>query len=110
MGSMMSMQWPSPARRRQAESHRRALPHLVAGAWHEMGGRLQVLRGVILRDDTIRALGYRQQLIGMLQRLWGRERGSVEAWVDAHLRRQSGGSPGGGGHAPAVPRSASTHG
>jgi hypothetical protein len=32
-------------------------------------------------------MGYRQQLVGMLQRFWKRDRQSVEAWVDALLRR-----------------------
>jgi hypothetical protein len=47
-----------------------------------------VLRGTLFHNDILRALGYRQQLVGMLQRFWRRDRKSIEAWVDALLRKQ----------------------
>jgi hypothetical protein len=86
MGSMLSMQWPATVRQRRAA---RPLPFLpiVAGALHEWRGRVSVLHGIIFHDDSLRAIGYRQQLVGVLQRLWRRDRPSVEAWVDSLLRR-----------------------
>jgi hypothetical protein len=48
---------------------------------------ISVIRGTLLHNDIMRAQGHRQQLVGMLQRYWRRDRRSVEAWVDALLRR-----------------------
>jgi hypothetical protein len=106
MGSIMSMQWPT-ARSRRTASRRPEAAFVIQGAWHELGGRLMVLRGTLARDDVIRAAGYRQQLIGLLQRVWGRDRSSVTTWVDAHIRNGSG-RPGPSGRSPGEPRAAST--
>ena len=84
MGSILSMQWPVSEQERP-----RPLPSallVVAGAVHQLRGRISVLRGTLSRNDIMRATGYRQQLVGMLQRFWKRDRRSVEAWVDALLR------------------------
>ena len=89
MGSILSMQWPISTGKRV-----RTLPPsmlVAAGAVHQLRGRIKVIRGTLLHNDILRAQGYRQQLVGMLQRFWKRDRQSVEAWVDALLRR--GGSP-----------------
>ena len=83
MGSILSMQWPIAEQRRH-------LPEallVVEGAIHQFRGRVSVLRGTLSHNDILRALGYRQQLVGMLQRFWRRDRQSVEAWVDALLRK-----------------------
>ena len=85
MGSILSMQWPISTVKRT-----RTLPPAVlvaAGALHQLRGRIAVIRGTVLHNDILRAQGYRQQLVGMLQRFWKRDRKSVEAWVDALLRR-----------------------
>lgn len=85
MGSILSMQWPSPARRRN-ESRLGTAWNVIAGSWHELIGRFTVLRGTLSHNDILRARGYRTQLVGMLQRLWGRDRTSVERWVDTRMR------------------------
>ena len=75
MGSILSMQWPIAEQRRH-------LPEallVVEGAIHQFRGRVSVLRGTLFHNDILRALGYRQQLVGMLQRFWRRDRQSVEA-------------------------------
>jgi hypothetical protein len=85
MGSILSMQWPVAN-----ESNQRRWPDamlVVAGAVHQLRGRVSVFRGTLFHNDIMRALGYRQQLVGMLQRLWRRDRKSIEAWLDALLRR-----------------------
>lgn len=61
--------------------------HVIAGAWHEVRGWLSVRCGRLLRDDVTCALGYRQQLVGTLQRLCREDRASVEARVDRWLGR-----------------------
>jgi hypothetical protein len=85
MGSILSMQWPISPERRTRE----ASPALFvfAGAVHQMLGRVAVMRGTLMHNDIMRARGYRQQLVGMLQRFWKRDRHSVELWVDALLRK-----------------------
>ena len=87
MGSILSMQWPISTTKRT----RRLPPVLLvaAGALHQLRGRIAVLRGTLLHNDILRAQGYRQQLVGMLQRFWKKDRQSVEAWVDALLRRNA---------------------
>ena len=93
MGSILSMQWPIQETRRRP----RQVPgvfHVLAGVVYQARGRLSVMRGTLSHNDILRAMGYRQQLVGMLQRFWKRDRQSVEAWVDALLRR--------GAPAPAV--------
>ena len=85
MGSILSMQWPI-----SSVKQARKLPPAVlvaAGALHQLRGRIAVLRGTVLHNDILRAQGHRQQLVGMLQRFWKKDRQSVEAWVDALLRR-----------------------
>ena len=87
MGSILSMQWPMSTTKRT-----RNLPPVLlvaAGALHQLRGRIAVLRGTLLHNDILRAQGYRQQLVGMLQRFWKKDRQSVEAWVDALLRRNA---------------------
>ena len=87
MGSILSMQWPVHTDKRP-----RALPPVIlilAGVLHQLRGRIAVLRGTLFHNDILRAQGYRQQLVGMLQRFWKRDRKSVEAWVDALLRRNA---------------------
>jgi hypothetical protein len=59
---------------------------VIAGSFHELIGRFTVLRGTLSHNDILKARGYRTQLVGMLQRLWGRDRISVERWVDKRLR------------------------
>jgi len=84
MGSILSMQWPI------AEEQQRWVPDsmlVLAGAIHQLRGRISVIRGTLFHNDIMRAHGYRQQLVGMLQRFWRRDRKSVEAWLDALLRR-----------------------
>lgn len=85
MGSILSMQWPIPEQRRPRQWPAALL--ILAGAIHQWRGRISVIRGTLFHNDIMRALGYRQQLVGMLQRFWKRDRRSVEAWVDALLRR-----------------------
>ena len=85
MGSILSMQWPVPTSKRT-----RQLPDSVlvmAGAFHQMRGRVSVLRGTLFKNDILRATGHRQQLVGMLQRFWKRDRRSIELWVDTVLRK-----------------------
>jgi hypothetical protein len=85
MGSILSMQWPVAE-----EQHRREISEVllvVEGAIHQLRGRFSVLRGTLFHNDVLRATGYRQQLVGMLQRFWRRDRKSVEAWVDSLLRK-----------------------
>jgi hypothetical protein len=85
MGSILSMQWPVPTSKRT-----RQLPDSVlvmAGAFHQVRGRISVLRGTLFHNDILRAMGHRQQLVGMLQRFWKRDRHSVELWVDTVLRK-----------------------
>ena len=85
MGSILSMQWPVPSSKRT-----RQLPDSVlvmAGAFHQMRGRVSVLRGTLFHNDILRAMGHRQQLVGMLQRFWKRDRPSIELWVDTVLRK-----------------------
>jgi hypothetical protein len=86
MGSILSMQWPIS----EAQQRRRQLPSIllgIAGAVHQVRGRVSVLRGTLSHNDILRAVGYRQQLVGLLQRFWRKDRSSVEAWVDALLRK-----------------------
>ena len=85
MGSILSMQWPISS----VKQTRKVPPALLvaAGVLHQLRGRLAVLRGTMLHNDILRAQGHRQQLVGMLQRFWKKDRQSVEAWVDALLRR-----------------------
>ena len=81
MGSILSMQWPVPA------SKQPSAVLVVSGALHQMRGRLSVLRGSMFHNDILRAQGHRQQLVGMLQRFWKRDRRTIEAWVDTALRK-----------------------
>jgi hypothetical protein len=85
MGSILSMQWPISS----AKQTRRLSPAVLvaAGALHQLRGRIAVIRGTMFHNDILRAQGHRQQVVGMLQRFWKRDRKSVEAWVDALLRR-----------------------
>lgn len=86
MGSILSMQWPVPARRpRQAPS----AFLVMAGLIYQVRGRIAVIRGTLSHNDIMRARGHRQELVGLLQRFWKRDRRSVELWVDALLRRGS---------------------
>jgi hypothetical protein len=48
---------------------------------------VSVIRGALFRNDIMRATGHRQQLVGMLQRVWKRDRRSVELWIDTVLRK-----------------------
>lgn len=85
MGSILSMQWPISTGKRT-----RNLPPAIlvaAGALHQLRGRIAVIQGTLLHNDILRARGYRQQLVGMLQRFWKRDRQSIETWVDSLLRR-----------------------
>jgi hypothetical protein len=81
MGSILSMQWPVPP------SKQPSAVLVVSGALHQMRGRLSVLRGSVFHNDILRARGHRQQLVGMLQRFWKRDRRTIEAWVDAAVRK-----------------------
>jgi hypothetical protein len=85
MGSILSMQWPMSES--QATRQLPDVVHVIHGALHQLRGRISVIRGTLLHNDIMRAQGHRQQLVGMLQRYWHRDRHSVEAWVDALLRR-----------------------
>lgn len=85
MGSILSMQWPVAEEQQRRQVSEALL--VVEGAIHQFWGRVSVLRGTLFHNDILRALGYRQQLVGMLQRFWRRDRQSVEAWVDALLRK-----------------------
>lgn len=87
MGSIISMQWPVSSAKRP----RQAPPALlvITGLVHQLLGRLMVIRGTMSHNDIMRARGYRQQLVGMLQRFWKRDRRSVERWVDALLRNST---------------------
>ena len=85
MGSILSMQWPVPTSKRT-----RQLPDSVlvmAGAFNQMRGRVSVFRGTLFHNDILRAMGHRQQLVGMLQRVWKRDRRSVELWIDTVLKK-----------------------
>ena len=85
MGSILSMQWPVPSNKRTRFLPDAAL--VVAGAMHQLRGRISVLRGTLSHNDILRARGYRQELVGMLQRCWKRDRDTVEAWVDTVLKK-----------------------
>ena len=85
MGSILSMQWPVSEQQKHREFP--DLLHVVAGALHQLHGRLSVIAGTFLHNDIMRARGHRQQVVGLLQRFWRRDRRSVEAWVDALLKR-----------------------
>ena len=87
MGSILSMQWPVSSTKRTREMPAALL--VVAGTLHQFRGQISVVRGTLFHNDIMRARGYRQQLVGMLQRFWRRDRQSVEAWVDALLRRSA---------------------
>jgi hypothetical protein len=87
MGSILSMQWQISENRRSRQWPGAML--VLAGAVHQLRGRVSVIRGTLSQNDIMRALGYRQQLVGMLQRFWRRDRRSVEVWVDALLRRNA---------------------
>ena len=84
MSSIRSMQWPisDPGPRQRAAAFL-----VIAGFIHETRGRWSVLRGTISHNDILRASGQRQQLVGMLQRFWKKDRHSIETWVDALVRR-----------------------
>ena len=64
---------------------------VLAGVVHETRGRWFVLRGTLSHNDIMRASGHRQQLVGMLQRFWKKDRRSVETWVDSLLSRNAAG-------------------
>lgn len=85
MGSILSMQWPvtRPKRSRQVPP----LIHAAAGAVHQLRGRVAVAKGILFHNDILRARGHRQQLVGMLQRFWKRDRASVELWIDSVLKK-----------------------
>src|SRR5688572_188899 len=86
MGSILSMQWPIQETSRRP----RQVPgvfHVLAGVVYQARGRLSVMRGTLSHNDILRATGYRQQLVGMLQRFWKRDRQTIEAWVDAAVRK-----------------------
>jgi hypothetical protein len=85
MGSILSMQWPVSTTKRPHQVPSALL--IMAGALHQLRGRIAVMRGTLSHNDILRAQGYRQQLVGMLQRFWKQDRKSVEVWVDALLRR-----------------------
>jgi hypothetical protein len=85
MGSILSMQWPTSQARRARQAPQALF--VFAGAVHQTLGRVAVIRGILLHNDILRARGYRQQVVGMLQRFWKRDRRSVEIWVDALLRK-----------------------
>jgi hypothetical protein len=78
------MQWPVPAGKPRQQPD---AVLMLAGAIHQMRGRVSVLRGTLFHNDILRARGQRQQLVGLLQRFWRRDRLTVEAWVDAALRK-----------------------
>lgn len=85
MGSILSMQWPVPTSKRTG-----FLPDAVlalSGVVHQTRGRISTWRGTLFHNDIMRARGHRQQLVGMLQRVWKRDRRSVEAWVDSALSK-----------------------
>ena len=88
MGSILSVQWPVPATKRSRNVPDAML--VMAGVAHQMRGRVSVLRGKLFHNDILRALGQRQQLVGMLQRFWKRDRHSIELWVDAMLQKNIG--------------------
>lgn len=85
MGSILSMQWPVHEPRRHREFP--GALHIVTGLLHQLKGRLSVITGTLLHNDIMRARGHRQQVVGLLQRFWRRDRRTVEAWVDALLKR-----------------------
>lgn len=85
------MQWPFSENRRTRQWPKAML--VVAGAVYQARGRISVIRGTLFRNDIMRALGYRQQLVGMLQRFWKRDRASIEAWLDTLLRRTTSPAP-----------------
>ncbi len=85
MGSILPMQWPVNEQQRD-----RQFPdvlNVVAGALHQLHGRLSVIAGTVTHNEIMRARGHRRQVVGLLQRFWRRDRRSVEAWVDALLKR-----------------------
>lgn len=85
MASILSVHLPisSSGRTRQLPS----AMFVAAGALHQVRGRIGVIHGTLFHNDIRRAQGHRQQVVGMLQRFWKRDRQSIEAWVDARLRR-----------------------
>lgn len=92
MGSILSMQWPVSG---SHHAIRRRTPDallILSGTWLLWRGRAAVLWGLATHNDIVRARGYRLQLVGVLQRVWRRDRPGVEAWVDALLRRRAAGA------------------
>jgi hypothetical protein len=87
MSSIRSMQWPISAQRPRPW----AALLVIAGFIHETRGRWSVLRGTISHNDIMRASGHRQQLVGMLQRFWKKDRRSIERWVDSLLTSNAAG-------------------
>ena len=59
---------------------------LITGAWLELHGRLSVAWGRITHDNSLLACGYRQQVVGLVQRKCCEPRDVVEQRVDRWLQ------------------------
>ncbi|MGQ0766038.1 MAG: hypothetical protein ACT4OZ_10265 [Gemmatimonadota bacterium] len=62
------------------------LRNVLRGLVRQLAGELQEGLAVLARNDVGRALGFRQQVIGRLQRLYRLDREIVEPWADQWLR------------------------
>ena len=54
----------------------------LAGNWKQFRGKIQEKWGKLTNDDLDEIDGRREQLVGRLQELYGRERGELEREVD----------------------------
>ncbi|MGQ0647173.1 MAG: hypothetical protein ACT4P7_06350 [Gemmatimonadaceae bacterium] len=77
--------WRRTVRGASADSWWNEWRHVLGGAWRELRGALRVQVGTMTRDDVTRVIGYRQQLVGMLQRHYREGRATVEQQVDVWL-------------------------
>lgn len=59
---------------------------VVAGKWHELGGKLRTKWGKLTDDDIHVIGGKKDELIGRLQKRYGYERDQAEREADDFVR------------------------
>jgi len=59
----------------------------VQGSWKEMKGKAQEKWGELTDDDWAKAAGQREQVVGTLQRKYGKTREVIEREVDDWLKK-----------------------
>lgn len=65
------------------------LRNVPLGLLRQLVGELREGLAVLASNDVGRALGFRQQVIGRLQRVYRLDRETVEPWADQWLRRNA---------------------